>query len=164
MPLFWPDPSRSSRYLARSVEIWPDHGKISPVLVGSGLDLDEISLDLIQSDGFQVNFHQITSNIAGFCMFSSKNLRISPEVSGFMIGWDCSGFGRGKPPTNPKASSFMGGELPPTVEVSVRQFSVRARAGWSGIRVGWTVLVSLLNLISFFLYLPYLKKFQKIKN
>ena len=67
--------------LAESVEIWPDHDKISPDLneispdlVGSGLDLDEISSNLVQSDGFQVNFRRIASNIAGFCMFSSKNL------------------------------------------------------------------------------------------
>ena len=126
MPLFWPDPSRSSRYLAKSVEIWPNHDKISPNLneispdlVGSGLDLDKISSDLVQSYGFQVNFCQITSNITEFCMFSSKNLRISPKVSGFMIRSGCSGFGRGKPPTNPKASGFMGNDLPPTVEVSV---------------------------------------------
>ena len=127
MSLFWPDPSRFGRYLAGSVEIWPDHNKILP--------------DLIQSDGFQVNFHRIASNIAGFCMFSSKNLRISPEVAGFMIGSGCSGFGRGKPPTDPKASGFVGDEPPPTVEVSVWVFSVRARAGWSGIRFGWTVLM-----------------------
>ena len=92
MLLFWPDPSRSSRYLAEFIEIWIDHDKISldlieisPDLVGFGLDLDEISPDLIRSDGFQVNFRRITSNITGFCMFSSKNLRISSKVSGFKI-------------------------------------------------------------------------------
>ena len=68
-------------------------------------------------------------------MFSLKDLRISPEVSGFMIRLGCLGFGRGKPLTNPKASSSVGGDLPPTVRVSVR-----TRAGCSGIRVGWTVL------------------------
>ena len=52
-------------------------------------------------------------------MFSLKNLRISPEVSGFMIKSGCSGFGRGKPPTNPKASGFVGGDPPPTVEVLI---------------------------------------------
>ena len=56
-------------------------------------------------------------------MFLSKNLRISLEVFGFMIGSGCSGFGRGKPPTNPKASgfvdSFVDSELPPTVGVLV---------------------------------------------
>ena len=119
MPLFWPDPSRSGRYLVGSVEIWPDHDKISPDLVGSGLDLDEISPNLIQSDGFQVNFHRIALNIAGFCMFSSKNLRISPEVSGFMIGSGCSGFGRGKLPTDPKALDFVDGDPPLIVGVSV---------------------------------------------
>ena len=125
--LFWLDLSRFGRYLAGSVEIWPDHNKILP--------------DLIQSDGFQVNFHQIASNIGGFCMFSSKNLRISSKVFGFMIGPGCSGFGRGKPPTDSKVSGFVGGEPPPIVGVSVWVFSVRARAGWSGIRVGWTVLM-----------------------
>ena len=75
--------------LAESVEIWPDHDKISPDLneispdlVGSGLDLDKISSDLVQSYGFQVNFCQITSNITGFCMFLSKNLRILPKFLG----------------------------------------------------------------------------------
>ena len=112
--------------MAGSVEIWPDHDKISldlneisPHHVGSRLDLDEISPNLVQSNGFQVNFHWIASNIVEFCMFSSKNLQISPEVSRFMIGSGCSGFGRGKPPTNPKASSFVGGDPPPTVGVSV---------------------------------------------
>ena len=52
-------------------------------------------------------------------MFSSMNLRISPRVSGFMIGSGCSGFGRGKPPTDLKASGFVGGDPPPTVGVSV---------------------------------------------
>ena len=109
-----------------SVEIWPDHNKISldlneilPHLVGSRLDLDEISPNVVQSNGFQVNFRWIASNIVRFCMISSKNLQISPEVSGFMIGSGCSGFGRGKPPTDSKAPSFVGGDPPPTVEVSV---------------------------------------------
>ena len=126
MSLFWPNPSRSSQYLAGSVEIWPDHNKISldlneisPHHIGSKLDLDEISPNLVQSNGFQVNFRWIASNIVEFCMFSSKNLRISLEVSRFMIGSGCSGFGRGKPPTDSKAPSFVGGDPPPTVEVSV---------------------------------------------
>ena len=98
--------------MAGSVEIWPDHDKIS-------LDLNEISPNLVQSNGFQVNFRWIASNIVGFCMFSLKNLRISPEVSRFMIGSGCSGFGRGKPPIDPKASSFVGGDPPSTVGVSI---------------------------------------------
>ena len=52
-------------------------------------------------------------------MFLSKNLRISPEVSRFMIGSGCSGFGRTKPPTNPKASGFVGDDPQLTVRVSV---------------------------------------------
>ena len=52
-------------------------------------------------------------------MFSSKNLRISSKVSGFMIGLGCSGFGRGKLPTDLKASGFVGDDPPPTVGVSV---------------------------------------------
>ena len=74
-------------------------------LVGSGLDLDEISPNLIQFDGFQVNFRRITPNIARFCMFSSKNVRILLEVSGIMIRLGCSGFRRGSPPTDPKATT-----------------------------------------------------------
>ena len=111
----WPDSSRYGRYLARFL----DHDKILLALVRSGLDLDEISLDLVQSDGFQVNFHRIASNIAEFCMFSSKNLRISLEVSGFMIGSGCSSFGRAKPPINLKALGFMGGDPQPIIRVSV---------------------------------------------
>ena len=53
-------------------------------------------------------------------MFSLKNLRISPEVFGFMIGSGFSGFGRGKPPTNPKVSGFVGDDPPSIVEVSVK--------------------------------------------
>ena len=73
-------------------------------------------------------------------MFSSKNLRISPEVSGFMIGSSCLGFGRGKPPIDLKASGSVGGNPPPTVRVSVR--AQASCLGWSGIRVGWTVLAT----------------------
>ena len=115
----WLDPSRYGRYLAGSIEIWPDHDKILPALIGSGLDLDEISPNLVQSDGFQVNFHRIASNIAGFCMCSSNNLRISPEVSRFMIGSSCLSFGRAKPPTDLKALGFVGGNPQPTVGVLV---------------------------------------------
>ena len=143
MSLFWLDPLRSSRYLAGSVEIWPDHdkislnlNKISPHLVGSRLDLNEISPNVVQSNGFQVNFHWIASNIIGFCMFSSKNLRILPKVSVFMIGSGCSSFGRGKPPTDPKASSFVGGGPPPTVGVSVWAVFDSSSSGLVGY-MGW---------------------------
>lgn len=73
-------------------------------------------------------------------MFSSKNLRISPEVSGFMIGSGCSSFRRGKPPTDPKASGFVGGNPPPTVEVSVWAVFSLGSGGLVGYRVGWTIL------------------------
>ena len=80
--------------LAGFVEIWPNHGEISPDLteispnlieispdlVKSGLDLDEISSDLVGSDGISSNLCRRTPNTAGFCKFSSKILRISPEV------------------------------------------------------------------------------------
>ena len=139
MPLFWPNLSRSGRYLAGSIEIWPDHDKISPDLVGSGLNLNEISPDLDQSNEFQVNFRRIASNIAGFCMFSSKNLRILLEVSGFMIGSGCSDFGRGKPPTDPKASVFMGSDPPPTVGVLVWAVFGLGSSGLVGLvgNTGW---------------------------
>ena len=58
-----------------------------------------------------------TPNIAGFCMFSSKNLRILLEVFGFMIRSDCSGFRRGNPPTDPKASGSVGNNPPLTIRV-----------------------------------------------
>ena len=69
-------------------------------------------------------------------MFSLKNLRISPEVSGFMIGSGCSGFGRGKPPTNLKASGFVGSDPPPTVEVSVKAVFSSSSGGLVGY-TGW---------------------------
>ena len=53
-------------------------------------------------------------------MFLSKNLRISQGVSGFMIRSGCSGFGKGKTPTDSKALGSMGGNLPSTVGVLVR--------------------------------------------
>ena len=133
----WPDSSRYGRYLAKFVEIWPDHDKILLALVRSRLDLNEISPDLVQSDGFQVNFHRIASNIVGFCMFSSKNLRISPEVSGFMIGSGCSSFGRAKPPTDLKALGFMGGDPQPTVGVSFWTIFGSGSSGLVGL-VGYT--------------------------
>ena len=46
-------------------------------------------------------------------MFSSKNLRILLEVFGFRIESSGSGFGRGYLPTDPKVSSYVGGDLPP---------------------------------------------------
>ena len=65
-------------------------------------------------------------------MFLSKNLRISLEVFGFMIGSGCSSFGRGKSPTDPKASGFVGGELPPIIRVSVLVFA--GKQSWFGRR------------------------------
>nr|POE70935.1 hypothetical protein CFP56_79137 [Quercus suber] len=56
-------------------------------------------------------------------MFSSKNLRISLEVSRFMIRSSCLGFRKGNLPTDPKASGFVGGDPPPTVGVLVRAVS-----------------------------------------
>ena len=133
----WPNLSRYGQYLARFVEIWPDHDKILLALVGSGLDLDKISPNLVQSDGFQVNFHRIASNIAGFCMFSSKNLRISSEVSKFMIGSGCLSFRRAKPPTDLKALGFVGGDPQPTVKVSVWTIFGSGLGGLVGL-VGYT--------------------------
>ena len=69
-------------------------------------------------------------------MFSLKNLRISLEVYGFMIGSGCSGFGRGKPPTNLKASGFVGSDPPPTVEVLVKAVFSSSSGGLVGY-MGW---------------------------
>ena len=69
-------------------------------------------------------------------MFSLKNLQISPEVYGFMIGSGYSGFGRGKPPTNLKASGFVGSDPPPTVEVSVKAVFSSSSGGLVGY-TGW---------------------------
>ena len=129
-------------------------------LVGFGLDLDEISPDFVQSDGFQVNFRRIASNIAEFCMFSLKNLRISLEVSGFMIGLVCSGFGRGKSPIDPKASGFVVATRHQPSECQFGRFLVRAQAGWSVIRVGWTVL-PIMHYTTTILQVVYFKFFFK---
>ena len=69
-------------------------------------------------------------------MFSLKNLRISLEVSGFMIGLVCSGFGRGKSPIDPKASGFVGGNPPPTIGVSVWEVFGSGSGGLVGY-TGW---------------------------
>ena len=104
--------------LAGSVEIWPDHDEILPDLVKSGLDstrsrqiwtrFDEISSDLVGSDGISSNLRRRTPNTAGFCKFSSKILRVSPEVFGFMIRSSGSGFGGGNPQTDSKGVGFCG--------------------------------------------------------
>lgn len=87
--VIWPDLLRSGWYLVKFVEITLN-------LVGSRLDLDEISLDLVRSGGisnFQVILRWRTPTITGFCKFSLKNLRISPKVFSFMIRSDGSSFG-----------------------------------------------------------------------
>lgn len=87
--VIWPDLSRSGWYLVGFV-------KISQNLVGSRLDLDEISLDLVRSgeiSNFQVILRRRTPTITGFCKFSLKNLRISSKVFSFMIRSDGSSFG-----------------------------------------------------------------------
>ena len=96
--------------LAGSVEIWPDHDEILP-------DLIEISPDLVGSDGISSNLHRRTPNTAGFCKFSSKILRVSPEVFGFMIRSSGSGFGGGNPPTDSKGVGFCGQR--PTTDIGV---------------------------------------------
>ena len=47
----------------------------------------------------------------------ARELQISLEIFGYMLELGCSGFGRGNPPTDPQKSGFVGGNLPPTVEV-----------------------------------------------
>ena len=107
-------------------------GLICQDLAKSQQDLVESQRDLARSRGSGLDLtgsrriwwvssklSRITSNIAGYCMFSSKNLWISPKVSGFMIGSGCSVFGRGKLPTDLKASGSVGDDPPPNVGVSV---------------------------------------------
>ena len=88
--LFWPD-LESRRDLAGSCQIWTRSRR-----------------DLAESYGISNNLSRRTSNTTGFCKFSLKILRISPEVFGFMIGSGGSGFGGGNPPTDPKGVGFCG--------------------------------------------------------
>ena len=109
-------------------------------LVKSRLDLDEISLYLVQSDGFQVNFrrrtpifvcfHQRTPNIAGnFWLYARVRLL---------------GFWERKPANRPTDVEFCGRR--PTTDYRsgrFRRFSIRVRVGFSGklsFGLGWTVL------------------------
>ena len=46
-----------------------------------------------------------------------EKLSISPDFVAFMVGLGGSGFWGGNPPANPKGSSSMGGDPPPTLEV-----------------------------------------------
>ena len=116
-----PDPARSGRYLVGSVE--------------SGLDLDEISPDLTGSGGFHVDRSRKSKNIAGISNFLSEILRMSPDVVDLVVGSGGSGFGGGNPPTEPKGSSFVGGDPQPTVGL-VGSGGGRSVSGGSGGLVG----------------------------
>ena len=96
-----PDPARSGRYLVGSVE--------------SGLDLDEISPDLIGSGGFHVDLSRKSKNIAGISHFLSDILRMLLDAVDLVVGLGGSGFGGGNPPTEPKGSGSVGGDPQPTV-------------------------------------------------
>ena len=120
----WPDRSRSGRYLARSID--------------SGLDLDEISLDLTKSSGFHVALCWKIKNIVGSSglqwisrSFLSKNLWISLDFVDFMVKSGGSGFWGGNPPADPKGSGPMGGNLPETVGL-IGSSGGRSVSGGSG--------------------------------
>ena len=116
-----PDPARSGRYLVGSVK--------------SGLDLDEISLDLTGFGGFHVDRSRKSKNIAGISNFLSEILRMSPDVVDLVVGSGGSGFGGGNPPTEPKGSGSVGGDLQPTVGL-VGSGGGRSVSGGSGGLVG----------------------------
>ena len=90
-----PNQSRSGRYLAKS-----------------GLDLDDISSDL-------VDFMWISRSSL------SKNFWISPDFVDFMVGSSGSGFWGGNPPANPKGSGPVGGDSSVTVKL------IGSGGGWS---------------------------------
>ena len=56
-----------------------------------------------------------------------------------MIGSGCLGFGRGKLPTDPKASGSVGGDPPPTIEVLVQAVFGSGSGGLFGLvrYMGW---------------------------
>ena len=116
-----PDPTRSGRYLVRSVE--------------SGLDLNEISPDLIRSGGFHVDLSRKSKNIAGISHFLSEILRMSPDVVDLVVRSSGSGFGGGNPPTEPKGLGSVGGDPQPTVGL-VGSGGGRSVSGGSGGLVG----------------------------
>ena len=116
-----PDPARSGRYLAGSVE--------------SRLDLDEISPDLAGSGGFHVDRSRKSKNIACISHFLSEILRMSPDVVDLVVGSGGSGFGGGNLPTDPKGLGSVGGDPQPTVGL-VGSGGGRSVSGGSGGLVG----------------------------
>ena len=114
-------------------------------LVGSGLDLDEILLDLVR---FQVIFRRRTPNTVGFCKFSSKNLRISSEDFSLMIGLGGSGFWE-----ETHQPTWRCWVLWAATHHWLFEWSVWVWASWSGFWVGWTILNT--SLYTIFLVYPY---------
>ena len=90
--------------------------------VNSGLDLNEISLDLARSSGFHAALCRKIKNITesgGLQWISrsslSENLWISPDFVDFMVGSGGSGFWGGNLPGDPKGSGPVGGNSPETI-------------------------------------------------
>ena len=130
---FWLDPSRYGRYLARSQPIFGwirwDLAKSRQDLVGSQRDLTGSRRIWTRSRRDHAGSHSIWWVSGKFSLNNFKyrqilyvfvgELQISLEVFGYMLGSGCSGFGRGKPLTDPKASGSVGGDPPLTAEVLV---------------------------------------------
>ena len=60
-----------------------------------------------------------------------------------MVGSSGSGFWGGNPPTDPKGSGYVGGDLPPTIGLVVQVVASRFRVGptgWSGDEDPWIAL------------------------
>ena len=133
--------------MAESVEIWPDHdeslsnlNEISPNLVEFGLDLNKISLYLVRSDGFQVNFHRRTPVFVCFRQRTPNIARIFWLYARFGL----LGFWERKPANRTTNVGFYG-RRPNTNRRSGRfkRFLVRVQVGCSGYSssgLGWTVL------------------------
>ena len=72
---------------------------------------------------------------------------MSPNFVDFMVRSSGSGFWGGNLPTDPKVSSSVGGDPPPTIELvnSGGGGSILAcLAGWSGFQVQWIPLFMIL--------------------
>ena len=132
--------------MAESVEIWPDHDEISTDLieissdlVKSGLDLDEISPNIVGSDGISSNLRRRTPNTTGFCKFSSKILRISSEVFGFIIRSGGLRFGEETRQPTRRVSGPMGSDPQLTSEWSIRMVFGSGLGGLLGLvgSPGW---------------------------
>ena len=103
--------------LARSIEIWPNHDEISPDLVRSGLDLDEISPNLM---GFQIILAGELQIPPVFVSFHWKSFEYRQRFLVLWSGRVARVLGEETRQPTQRVSGSVGGDLQPTSEWSVR--------------------------------------------